>query len=132
MTDRSLMRGWPAVLVEIADATSTATALKLVDAFGGTSLYVPKEINHDHRLALIVGSEAATVLAEYYGGDRLEVPGLASARHRKSLIVETEGSAREVARQLGVTERYVRMVRNAGSDVDPRQIDWVASFASED
>lgn len=129
---RHLMRGWPAALVRIAEVTSTAAALKLVDAFGGTSIYVPQSITSEDRLALILGAEAAVALAEAFGGDRLDIPTMAFARHRKAMIIQAEGSARVVARRLGVTERYVRMVRNAGSTHDPRQIDWVADFAAND
>ncbi len=130
MTDaRTVMRGWPASLVEIAEVIGTAAALHLVDAYGGTVCYVPvSAVDPAHRLVQAIGPEAAALLVARYGGEKLEVPVLRSARARKTLIATAEGSAAEIARQLGVTRRWVRMVRNAGRG-DPRQIDMFADGA---
>ncbi len=42
------------------------------------------------------------------------------------MIAEAEGGVAEVARALGVTRRWVRMVRNTGRG-DPRQIEMFAA-----
>ncbi|SMF86528.1 hypothetical protein [Tistlia consotensis] len=119
MTD---LRGWPQSLIEIAEMTSVAAALRLVDAFGGTKCYVPKTLTPDHPLVQAVGASAAEALRQHFEGDYIEVPVLASARHRKRLILEASGSTNDVAQQVGVTARYVRMVRNAGRP-DDRQLE---------
>lgn len=120
--DRTVMRGWPASLVEIAEVIGPAAALRLVDAYGGTVCYVPMAVAPEHRLAQAIGIQAAELLAARYSGEKIEVPVLHSARTRKSLIARAEGGVSEVARALGVTRRWVRMVRNAGRG-DERQID---------
>ncbi|SMF86504.1 hypothetical protein [Tistlia consotensis] len=119
MTD---LRGWPQSLIEIAEMTSVAAALRLVDAFGGTKCYVPKDMPPEHSLVLAIGSEAAAILHRHYAGSGIEVPVLAVARHRKRLILEAQGGTKEVALRVGVSDRYVRMVRNAGRP-DDRQLE---------
>lgn len=121
-----IMRGWPASLIEIAEVIGQAAALRLVDAYGGTVCYVPQSIEPGHRLAQSIGLVAAARLVARYGGEKVEVPVLHVARTRKALIAQAEGGVAEVARALGVTRRWVRMVRNAGRGGDPRQIDMFA------
>lgn len=120
--DHSVMRGWPASLVEIAEVIGEAAALRLVDAYGGTVCYVPMAIAPEHRLAQAIGPVAAGRLVARYGGEKIEVPVLHVARTRKAMIAQAEGGVAEVARRLGVTRRWVRAVRNSGRG-DPRQID---------
>lgn len=123
MTDGAvIMRGWPASLVEIAEVIGATATLRLVDAYGGTVCYVPNAIDAKHRLAQAIGLAAAQGLVARYCGEKIEVPVLHVARTRKALIAQAEGGVAEVARALGVTRRWVRMVRNAGAG-DPRQIE---------
>ncbi len=124
MTDfAALTRGWPASLVEIAEVIGPAGALRLVDAYGGTVCYVPQgNVEPAHRLAQAIGPAAAERLVARYGGEKIEVPVLHVARTRKAMIARAEGGVAEVARALGVTRRWVRMVRNTGRG-DGRQID---------
>jgi len=124
MTDqRAIMRGWPASLVEIAEVIGVAATLRLVDAYGGSVCYVPTRLDDSHRLVQAIGPLAAQRLVARYTGEKLEIAGLYVARTRKALIANAEGSVAEVARKLGVTRRWVRMVRNAGRSGDPRQIE---------
>ena len=120
--DSAIMRGWPASLVDIAEVIGPAAALRLVDAYGGTVCYVPLQLGPAHRLSQSIGVDAAERLAARYGGEKIEVPVLNVARTRKALIARTPGGVSEVARALGVTRRWVRMVRNTGR-ADHRQID---------
>src|SRR3546814_11369762 len=97
MTD---LRGWPQSLIEIAQMTSVATALKLVDAFGGLKCYIPQLLTDDHPLVRGIGREAANVLHEQFRGDYIEVPVLAVARHRK------RSEERRVGKECVSTGRY--------------------------
>lgn len=116
-------RGWPPLLAQIADVTSPATALKLVMAFGGVSCVFPKEPAEGHAVVDVIGLDAARALAPHLSGRSIEIPVLASRRQLKRAIVRAEGRTSDIARDLGCTSRYVRMIRNAGSSVDPRQTD---------
>lgn len=121
--DRSLMRGWPAGLVAIAEVTGVAAALHLVDAYRGTLLTVPTKFSEDHRLVQAIGPTAAGRLIAAYAGETINIPTLAGVRSRKTLVADAEGTTTEIARALGVSTRWVRMVRNAPGGVDPRQMD---------
>jgi hypothetical protein len=123
---RAIMRGWPASLVEIAEVIGPAATLRLVDAYGGTVCYVPMQVDPEHRLAQAIGLDAAKKLVARYCGEKVEVAVLHVARTRKALIAQTPGGVSEVARALGVTRRWVRMVRNVARG-DPRQIDMFPS-----
>jgi hypothetical protein len=113
----SIRRGWPAAITEIADIIGDAAVLHLVEAYGGTSVYVPEAPDPSHRLVQAIGIEAAAKLAKIYGRDTIEVPTLRIARTRKALIAAASGKTREVALEFGVTSRWVRMVRNVpGAD----------------
>lgn len=114
------MRGWPASLVEIAEVIGVPAALHLVDAFGGGVCYVPARLDETNRLAQAIGPQAAQLLVARYAGEKLEIARLQVARTRKAVIAGAEGSVAEVARTLGVTRRWVRMVRNSGQGGDPR------------
>lgn len=116
------MRGWPASLVEIAEAIGITPTLMLVQAYGGVGCYVPHTLDATHAISQAIGPDAAYKLARSFGGSKLDVPVLAVARQKKAQIARAEGTTSEVARFFGVTARWVRMIRNAGGP-DPRQID---------
>lgn len=125
--DRALMRGWPDSLIQIAETIGVANALRLVEAYGGVEdCFVPGGRLHEGlRLVQVVGLDAAAQMQRAYGPGTLEIPNLRIARTRKALIAAAEGNVTEIARRLGVTRRWVRMVRNAQRG-DPRQIDMFA------
>jgi hypothetical protein len=116
------MRGWPPLLVAIAEVTSPEVALRLVGSRGGVSVYFPKAPKAGDQLTEIVGLDAATALGRMYGGCSIEIPVLASRRALKSSVASAVGGTADVARQHGCTARYVRMVR-AGRRPDERQLD---------
>lgn len=126
--DHSIMRGWPASLVRLAETVGVANTLRLVDAYGGAECHIPlSELHPGVRLVQVVGMDAAAAMKRVYGGGPLEIASLRIARTRKGLIAEADGTVTEIARRLGVTRRWVRMVRNAGQGGDPRQIDMFAA-----
>ncbi len=121
------MRGWPASLVEIAEVIGPGATLNLVDLHRGADYcYVPKTLYEDHRIVQAIGIEAAGKLIAEFGGIKLTMPVMAGARARKSLIATAAGRTIDIARQFGVTSRWVRMVRNRPAN-DPRQIDMFVS-----
>lgn len=124
--DRSVMRGWPASLVEIAEVIGETAALHLVDAYGGMKLHVPQRLDPAHRLVQSIGMAAAARLIERYGLEQIEVPTLHNARTRKALIASATGPTHQVARAFGCTTRWVRMVRSIALP-DPRQPDLFAA-----
>jgi hypothetical protein len=111
-------RGWPPGLVEIASRIGAEAALKLAREYGGVRLYVPQTMRSGHPIARLIGPVAAQALCDWRPGEQLELPTLYAMRAKKAMIIKAEGSNRAIARSLGVSERYVRLVRNAGRTRD--------------
>ncbi|TXG98581.1 MAG: hypothetical protein E6R08_04030 [Nevskiaceae bacterium] len=127
MIDPGIPRGWPNRLIEIAELIGTGPTLNLIDAYRGRDYcYVPKGVTPDSSLAQIIGPENAAKLSQRWAGEKLFLPELASARHRKRLIAQAEGRTSDVAREFGVSARWVREVRQ-GARPDSRQMDMFAS-----
>jgi len=109
-------------LLDLAELIGDAAALRLAEVYGGQdSLYVPKRPRHDHSMANVLGPDAFDTLCWHYGGERIDVPRNANAETTKTRILQMDdgtASRNEIARRLGCTARYVRMVCNAGKDPD--------------
>lgn len=108
--------GLPPVLARFAEATSVDLALRLAGEHGGITRYIPIGVpGDDHWLVRCVGKAGAQALAEQHGGCWLAIPKAEHLRSKKALIAAAKGTTREIARRFGVTDRYVRMVREKGS-----------------
>ena len=108
-------------LQEIADVIGAEAAVRLAQVYGGQErVYVPRTPRRDHPMVNVVGWEAFVKLCERYARERIVIPRNAVADSLKQRILELDGQANrmEIARQLGCTERYVRMVLNDGKDTD--------------
>ncbi len=118
----------PASLAEIIDAIGIAAALKLVERYGGTRVYVPSEetITVTHPLACAIGLEAARKLARVRGREYLDVPRCAAyVRAIRNAAIRdglAEASAAELARQYCTTRRNIFRIAAAGDDAsnDPQ------------
>jgi len=126
----SLMEGLPPVLADLAEIIGLGAALRLAEAYGGTEIYVPRTPGPDHPVAQVIGLEAARRLGEYLGtptsGGRIEVPkgdALSRSRRNRAIVaaVVQGASKQQVARQHGLTTRWVRRLCNG--DTDDRQPD---------
>ncbi len=118
------LKVWPASLREVETVIGLAATLKLVEAFGGGNCYIPATPDPSAHLVQVLGERAVAALIEQYGPGTFAVPALAAVRHKRVLISRLSGSARDVARKLGVTDRWVRYVRASSRDkIDSRQID---------
>jgi len=111
MTDR--YEGLPPVLRELAEEMGgeIGGALVLVREFGGMRIYIPRKPKPDQDIPRRCGMDVARAFARIRGGEEVEIPNLGGERtmHR---ILKTRGSANQVARQQGCTERWVRSVRS--------------------
>jgi DNA-binding NarL/FixJ family response regulator len=100
---------------EIRDLVGAETYDALCCALAGTSLYIPKRLKADSRLATLVGQELAERLSRTCGGQTLELP-TARARHNRQLVTRllAEGWATgDIARASGLSLRRVRQLRAA-------------------
>jgi len=79
--------------------------IALVEAFGGTRLYVPTTIAQDDEIAQAIGIDAAHKLSRRYAPSTLRVP---LARELRARHYRANGlSNARIARKLGVTEPSV-------------------------
>lgn len=107
-------------LLEIAEVVGPAAALRLAEAYGGQDgCYVPYTPHPDHPWASVLGPAAWTALCARWGGGRINIPRNAMAKSAKARMASLKAqglSHRAMARELACTERYVRLVMNAGDD----------------
>ena len=102
----------PASLHDVIDIIGVPATLKLVEHFGGIVLYVPAELNADHRIVKVIGLRAATMLWEHYQTDAIEVPrcheALRLARNAEIRARHHSGATVEqLALDYGLTMRSV-------------------------
>lgn len=128
MTARLLLEDLPESLREVVDLIGLAATLKLVEHFGGLiALYVPRDIEPDHPLALAIGITAARKLSAHYGTDSLRniplcVAGLRRIRDAEIRRRSTAESAAALAREFALTERHVwRILAEALDSADDKQ-----------
>lgn len=109
--------GLPERARELVRLLGLAAATKLVQAFGGVTITVPKGdgrlgvIRREH-LIEVVGVHATDVLLAHYGGDKLWIPSCRQAliEARNLAIVrayERGASVQELALQHQLTDRWI-------------------------
>lgn len=112
----------PAELHAFAQVLSHQELLALVEALGGTRIYVAQRAPRRSPLVRAIGAEAAARLAELHGGQQLKVP-LARAWLVRTYAAQGLSQSK-IARRLRITESAVwRLLRDAR---DARQADLFA------
>lgn len=98
-------------LEEVVRIIGMDAALKLVEAFGGTSPRVPKSMYADHPIAAAIGIEPAIKLAQHYAGSDLYVPRCAAhlraLRDREIVRLSDTISVDELARRYRLSDRSI-------------------------
>ena len=90
---------------------------------GGIPFYVPKFVKPCHELAKIVGVSGLTALCAAYQGEYITVPCAGVKKEAVIKALEQGKSKRQVARDCGVSLRYVCMVAdNCGIKNETRQL----------
>jgi Mor family transcriptional regulator len=119
----------PGVLKDIAALIGLPGTLRLVEAYGGVRLYVPKRIDAEHALAQLLGVESATQLAEVYGGElHFDIPrAVVATRAARDKSIRAERAAgsshRALALQYRLSERQIRNVLgDTPETADDRQV----------
>ena len=103
----------PYVVQDIAHLIGLGAALKLVEHYKGTSMWVPGQFKPDHVLVKIVGHHAASQLIEAYGGECLEMPKCEDAVRavRNGQIKLSDKSQSQLAREYNLTVRQIRNIQ---------------------
>jgi len=101
----------PAELAPLSRVIPPEALLALIEAHGGTRLYIPKAPNQASPLAKTLGRPAALALAAAMGGETLKVP---MARHWRVRVLHARGlSYSQIARRLLISEDAVWRHLNA-------------------
>ena len=111
--DSSLL---PPILRDIVDLVGMHPTMKLVEAYGGVRLYVPKgELAEDHYLVRLIGREAAEKLQAMYGGEpHFDIPkaerAMRAVRDARIRAQRPGTSVRALALEHRLTERQIRTI----------------------
>ncbi|MBF0187903.1 MAG: helix-turn-helix domain-containing protein [Magnetococcales bacterium] len=114
------MKLLPASMKSIAEIIGFQAALKMISAFGGTRVSVPKTnrvINDNHRICKVIGVDLTRLLVAYIGGEVLHIPqskALDRARRNTEILaLYDEGmSAAKLARKFQLTETMIYKILN--------------------
>lgn len=95
----------PAQALFLVEVIGEAATIALLDAAGGTRVYVPRRAGTESLLARMIGAEAADRMVASFGGDLLTLP---LCREWRALrMYEGGASHAAIARKTGLTERAV-------------------------
>jgi len=106
----------PKVPRALAKRLGYEAGLQLMAAFGGRQIRIPTKrfsLTSGNEIACVLGEEVAAIMADLFGGETIEIPkgSFLKADALRAAILAHPGSHNEAARDLGVSRRYVRMVR---------------------
>lgn len=111
---------------ELEDVIGHDAADMLCRSYGGVPVYVPRKADPACQLGRILGVFALSALVAEYGGLRITVPNGRRGEPYKAAIarkLETGQPHEQIALELGVTERYVRLVARSHKS-GPRQLSF--------
>lgn len=115
----------PPRLAHLVSIIGLAATLRLIEARGGTRLYVPKRPDEDRLLVKLIGRPAAARLVRAYPGESLEldrgVRALRAVRDRALADDFETLSASKLALKYQLTERGVWKILNRARIVNTRQ-----------
>lgn len=98
---------------ELEELIGREAADTLCRTSGGVPLHVPYSPDAGSRLGRLLGPGPLTALCAEYGGMRITVPNGRRPEPHKGAVIRLLEAGRphgSIALELGVTERYVRMV----------------------
>lgn len=101
-------------LHQLVEAIGLESALRIIVAWGGTTLYVPDRYDPDHLISKVLGEDAAIQLELTYGGQTLSVPKL-SLNHIKLEVnvvklIAKGFSPREAGHILGISKELAKKI----------------------
>ena len=118
------VRDLPESLVDVAEALGMGVALKLMVHYGGLEVKFPRVPPPDHPVIKALGETDGYALCEMLSGISMYIPhGRARRSVRPDVLrLEAKGLDRkQIARELGISQRHVRRVANV-DEPDPDQL----------
>lgn len=118
-------------ITEVAETIGVRLTLRLVEVFGGLEISFPLRPADDHPVIVALGKEDGYAICKFMGGSAMSVPHLRPRKNARADIarLEADGLTRkQIARELGLTERWVREM--SGERPSP-QMDLFGHVSSE-
>jgi len=105
---------FPFIVQDIAHLIGIESALRLVERYQGTDMWVPDEYRPNHVLEQLVGETGFKKLIEKYGAESHEIPKCDAAIRtvRNKLIRESTRSQRDLGMEWKLTTRQIRNIQN--------------------
>lgn len=111
-----------ALAEELAPVIGAEAARRLLAAFAGREVYVPRRASGHHPIAVAIGEEKAALFCEHWHGTKLEFP-VEITKRRAVLDLKAAGRSNGmIATELMVSQRFVRMVLAEQADKENRQL----------
>lgn len=95
----------PEKIIEFGEVIGLDAALKLAAAWPGIRLFVPKQLQADHPIAVAIGVKAARELSKIYGGESI-TPPLCQRYHRQLMQARMLAEYREGASAAALARKY--------------------------
>lgn len=118
-SDDEIINLMPKNFVFIARLIKVENALNLIDAFGGTKVFIPKRqaLNVHSELAQVIGLNRLQMLADQLGNETIEVPmgtPITVAMRNRAIREQAPTMSKEkLARKFSVTLRTIRSIVNS-------------------
>ena len=110
---------------ELNQVLGDFSARALLDKYGGARVYVPERPYTGHELEKLLGMHALAALCGEYGGMKIDLPRDAPVQVKKKNIIallQQDESLCKIAMTLGVTRRYVQVVKASMRPQKTRQL----------
>lgn len=109
--------------LELAKVAGFDAAVRLMVAFGGQRIYVPRKRRDSSHFSVQLGCDAARALASLFGGEHIEVPlgSHLSVLQRRNQIANFSGSNNAAAQMFRIHRRTVQRIRRQANEV--KQLD---------
>lgn len=127
-SDDEIINLMPKNFVFIARLIKVENALNLIDAFGGTKIYIPvrQALNVNSELAQVIGLSKLQLLSDQLGNDHIEIPmgtpiTVAMRNRQIRELAKKRVSKESLARKFGVTLRSIRGIVNTEERLQVRQ-----------
>lgn len=117
----------PESLQKIVELTDLATAMTLVEQFGGTTFHIPplRMLHPAHDLSRLIGLDHAMMLCRYYSGDSIYLPRashyLQSIRDEKIRADAVLMTSAQLALKYKMSERWVRKIKKSQTQNQARE-----------
>ncbi|MBF0399976.1 MAG: hypothetical protein HQL90_04340 [Magnetococcales bacterium] len=109
----------------IEEVIGRECAIKLVNAFGGNNISIPKAMHSDHRIAVVIGYESAIKLAGHFGGETIYIPSMMGIRKRErdKKLLEDFDKGMSVSQLSAKYKVSGRTVSNISIGRQPRSVE---------